>query len=465
MKRILSITAFLLILALALTACGGGSREKEETVYDIFADAVEKTFDSQKGSSASVWEAALEGGSIEEVFTYTDGDLKTISAKSYFGKESSASIFSMALTSGEKFDLSMFADQNKVIITCSALAAAYGCAPDELTKLIAEALVSAESGASNATVSINTDILEKHKDAITELLKKHFPLTLTEAESSMTFALAISNTTLKAFLGDLLTLLENDAEFKQELKDFMIASGEEVDETGVNLYFNEMRDDLADFDEFAFNANVSITATKDRIITGASITAYEGTDTSGTQLARVLISLPANGGFNVEATVQGQTFSAGYTVTEFGTVTKESLSIGAMGVSLTPLTLTYDSATNDFELKAEIPGSFSATVKGNYKATEKEATLSITSIKATIVEDYGDVSEEDILNGALTGNTVIDLPMTVKITAKATDTAPKAPASFTDLTKLGEDDMEDIMAKLQSDPVILALIQALSTLA
>ena len=59
---------------------------------------------------------------------------------------------------------------------------------------------------------------------------------------------------------------------------------------------------------------------------------------------------------------------------------------------------------------------------------------------------------------------MIDLPLTVKITAKATDTAPKAPASFTDITKLGEDDMEDIMEKLQSDPVILALIEALSML-
>ena len=464
MKRILSITALLLILAFALTACGGGSSKKEETVYDIFADAVEKTFDSTKGSSASVWEAALEGGSIEEVFTYTDGDLKTISAKSYFGKDSAASIISMALTSGEKFDLSTFADKDKIVITCSALAAAYGCAPDDFTKLIAEAFVSAESGASNATVSMNTEVLEKHEEAITQLLKTHFPLNLTEAESSLTFSLSLSNTSLKAFLGELLTLLENDAEFKQELKDFMIASGEEVDEAGVDQYFNEMRDDLADLDEFAFNANVSITATKDRIITGASITAHEGTNTSGTQLARVLISLPANGGFNIEATVNGQTFSAGYTVTEFGTVTKEVLSIGAMGVSLTPLTLTYDSATNDFELKVEIPGSFTATAKGNYKATEKEATLSITSIKATITENYGDLSTEDILSGAFTGSTVIDLPLTVKITAKATDTAPKAPASFTDITKLGEDDMEDIMAKLQSDPVILALIEALSML-
>ncbi|MBO7740052.1 MAG: hypothetical protein J6S34_00855, partial [Clostridia bacterium] len=358
MKRILTITALLLIVALALTACGG-SKEKEETVYDILNDCIDKTVDAQKGDSASVWEQALSGGSIEEVFTYEDDliPIKTLSGKFYGGKDARAAILSMALTSGEKFDLSMFGDTEKAVIVCSALAGAYGVTVDGLNDLISTLISSAEG--SSTTVTMSTESLEKHADEFTAILEKYIPLTMNQAESSMHFSFMITNGTVKQILGDILTILENDAEFKQEFQDFLIASGEPVTSGEMDEVFAEARVELNELDEDPFCATVSITASNERIISSASINVYEGADTTGKQIARVLFSLPASGGFNLEATIEGQTVTAAYTVTEFGTVTKETLSIGAMGISLTPISLTYDSANGDYEMKIEIPGTFS----------------------------------------------------------------------------------------------------------
>ncbi len=458
MKRILTLTALLLIVALALTACSG-SNEKEETVYDILNDCIDKTVEAKKSDSASVWEQALTGGSIEEVFTYEDDliPIKTISGKFYAGKDTGAAILSMALTSGEKLDLSMFGDTEKAVIVCSALTGAYGVTADGLTDLISE-LLSGAQGSSSTTVTIPTESLEKHADKFTAILEKYIPLTMNQAESSMHFSFMITNGTVKQILGDVLTILENDAEFKQEFQDFLIASGEPATSGEMDEAFADAREALNDLDEDPFCATVSITASNERIISSASVTVYEGADTTGKQIGKVLFSLPASGGFNLEATIDGQTITAGYTVTEFGTVTKKTLSIGAMGITLTPISLTYDSANGDYELKIEVPGTFSADVSGKYTASATEATLTVTKIKATITPSYDDMSPEDILGGAA-GGVTLDLPMTVTITAKASDTAPKAPASYKDLSKLSEEELFELEEALLSDPVIAAFVE------
>lgn len=446
MKRILTLTAILLIVALALTACGG-DKDKKESAYDILKDCIDKTVDAQKGDSASVWEEALSGGSIEAVFNYEEDliPIKTISSKFYAGKDARASIFSMALTSGEKFDLSMFGDTEKAVIVCSALAGAYGVTADGLTDLISKLLSSAQS--SSPTVTMPTESFEKHADEFTAILEKYIPLTMNKAESSMNFAFTVSNTNVKAILGDILTILENDAEFKQAFQDYLIANGEPVS-GDMDESFAEARVELNELDEDPFCATVSITASNERIISNASVTVYESADTTGKQIGKFLISLTASGGFNIEATIDGQTVTAAYTVTEFGTVTKEALSIGAMGITLTPISLSYDSANGEYELKLEVPGTLSATASGKYTATEKESKLTVSSIKATIAAE----------------GLTIDLPMTVTITAKASDTAPKAPASYKDLSKLSEEELFEIEEKIMSDPVVATFIEMAESL-
>lgn len=463
MKRIFIITAILLILALALTACGGD--EKKETVYDILEDAINKTIESKKSDSTSVWEAALEGGSIEEVFTYNDKNipLKTLTGKTYFGKESYASLLTMALSSGEKTDFSIFADKEKLVLLSSAFNGAYGATPSEFVKFISQYLLGTpEAETTDTTVSFTalTDGLKKHEKELDTLFKTYIPLTMNEAESSLTFNFTFSNTTLKQLCLNAIVILENDADFKKALLDYANANVEPITMAELNQEIASLKEDLNELDQTPFNATATITATKERIITNASVTVNEGATPAGKQLARVLFSLPVNGGFNVEATIEGQSFSASYTVTEFGSVTKESLSIGAMGVSLTPLNLTYDSANGDYELKIDVTGTFSATIKGNYTASKKEATLTVSSVKVNLPTDYSDI--ESILGG-IGGNT-IDLPMNLTITAKAKDTAPKAPASYTELSSLSNEEVTEIMDALSEDPAFAQLIDLLDDL-
>lgn len=468
MKRILTVAALLLIVALALTACGGKDKDKE-TVYDILEDAIEKTVDSKKGESTSVWEEARSGGSIEALFNYDEDiiPIKTISGKYYYGKDSTASILSFALFSGEKLDLSTFSNKEKAVFVCSALAGAYGFTAEGLTDFISELLSGTQVSGNNTITASSDDLtkaLEKHEKEFRDILEYRFPLMMNEAESSLNFSFMISNTNVKQFLNDILTVLERDTTFKQALVEYATAMGEPMTSAELDEELAESKKGLDELDEAPFDATVSITASKDRIINSASLTVYEGNDAATKkQIARVLFSLPASGGFNIEATVDGQTITVGYTVTEFGTVTKETLSIGAMGVSLTPLSLTYDSANGDYELKLEIPGTFSATASGKYTATKKEATLTVSSIKMTITPSYDDMTPDDILSGAANGMTV-DLPMTLTITAKAEDTVPKAPTSYKDIAKLSEEELIELEEKLMNDPVILTYIEMIESL-
>ena len=112
-------------------------------------------------------------------------------------------------------------------------------------------------------------------------------------------------------------------------------------------------------------------------------------------------------------------------------------------------------------MKIEIPGTFSATVNGKYTATATEATLTVTKIKATITPSYDDMYPEDILNGAANGTT-IDFPFTLTITAKASDTAPKAPASYTDISKLSEEELSALVSKIENDPAVYNLIKTIN---
>lgn len=463
MKRILTIVTLILIVALALTACGKSN--KKETVYDILADAIGKTASNGQSESASVWEQALNGGSIAAEFTYGEDiiPIKTISGKSYYGKDSAASVLSLSLISGEKLDFSAFSDAEKAVFLSSVFTGAYGFTNQGLAEFLTKMFAPQEGTAASASTALSAGLvkfLEKNEDKFTDIFEKHFPLTMNKAESSLNFSVMISNTNTKAFLADYITLLEKDADFKQTLQDYLVASGAPVTSGEMNEAFEEMRDELNELDDIPFNATVSITATTDRIITGASLTVYEGSDTTGKQLARVLLSLPASGGFNIEATIEGQSFNVGCTVTEFGTVTKETLSISAMGVTLTPLTLTYDSANGDYEVKVELPGTFTAVAKGNYKATKSEATLKLSSIKVTIPTDYSDM--EDVFGGA--SDTVIDLPMTMTITAKAKDKAPKAPTSYKDITTLSENELEALAEEFMSDPVFQTFVEMVEEL-
>jgi len=472
MKRILTVAALLLIVALALTACGGKDTDKE-SVYDILDDAIEKTVNSQKSESTSVWEEALNGGSIEALLNYEEDiiPIKTISGKYYYGKDSTASILSFALFSGEKLDLSTFSDKDKAVFVCSALAGAYGFTAEGLIDFISELLSGTQvSGNNTITASAEdlTNALEKHEKEFKDILEYRFPLMMQEAESSLNFSFMISNTNVKQFLNDVLTVLEKDTTFKQALVEYATAMGEPMTSAELDAMLKESHGGLDELDEAPFEAAVSITASKDRIINSASLTVFEdGNTESGTlapkkQIARILISLPASGGFNIEATVDGQTVTVGYTVTEFGTVTKEVLSIGTMGITLTPVTFTYDSANGDYELKLEIPGAFSATASGKYTATKKEATLTVSSIKMTISPGY-DVSVPENPLAGLTGQT-IDLPMTLTVTAKASDTVPKAPTSYKDIAKLSEEELSELEEKIMNDPVILTYIEMIESL-
>lgn len=458
MKRILIGITLLLIVALALTACGK-SNKKPETVYDILADAFDKTANAGTDESASVWEQALNGGSIEAIFNYGEDiiPIKTISGKYYLdlSKNTSASILSLGLTTGETFDLSMFSDAEKAVLLSSAITGAYGFTPESYSEFFTKMLTPEEGSAASLSAAMTeklTKLLADNSEAIAEGLEKHFPLTMTNAESSITFAFTVSNTSVKAFLNDMIVLFENNADFKGIVKEIMAASGESVTDADLNEGFAEMKTELSALDETPFNATVSLTATKERIITGASIVVYENKDAVGTPLAKVLLSLPENGGFNLDATIEDQTITASYTVTKYGTVSKEVLSIGAMGVNLTPLTLTYDSANGDYELKVEIAGTFSAVATGNYSATKTEAALTLSSIKVTIPNGYDDMFDSS-------DSIVIDLPITMTITAKAKDTAPKAPTQYTDIATLSEAQLEEIVETLMDDPAIATFIE------
>ena len=454
MKRIIIITLLLLIALLALTACGG-KKEKKETVYDILADVIDKTVDSQKSESTAVWEEALKNGSIEELFTYNSDliPIKTISGKTYFNKDSSALLASLALTTGEKLDLSLFSDQKKSVLTSSALTKNYGFTSDGLISFVTKYFLSADEEVATFDSTVLVSSLEKHETEFRKLFETNVPVTMKKAESSLQFSFTVSNKTLKKMLSDAIAILEKDADFSQTLVDYVAANGETLTATEI---YTLIKEELKALDEEPFNAMFAITASNDRIITAASINVYDSTEqnpnvSAQKRLASVLLSLPASGGFNIEITAEGQTITAGYTVTEFGTVTKETLSIGAMGVSLTPVSLTYDSATTEYELKIEIPGKFSATAKGKYTATKTQATLTLTSLVVTLSTDYSD------LESILSGNTTIDLPMTLTLTAKTEDIAPKAPASYTDIATLSEKDAEALMTELMSDPVVQSL--------
>lgn len=454
MKRIITLTVLLLIVALALTACGGKkNKEKEETVYDILADVFENTANANAGETASVWKEALKGGSIESDLTYNEAiiPLKSISSKLYFGENASASNISIGLFTGETFDLSQFADNEKIVFLSSAFTGAYGFTADGYVNFLMKTLMSASgsTGSAGSVTAIDPALFEKHEQTIRDSLALYFPLLMQEAESSLNFTFSLSNTNIKAFLTDMIKIFETDAELKATIMQSSSMTSAEYDAS-----LAEAKADLAALDEEPFIASVSIIATKERVMSSAAISVYEGTATTN-KIANILISLPADGGFKIDATVDGESFTVSYTVSKFGTVSKGSLAIGTQGITLTPLTLTYDSANGDYEVKVEIPATFTATAKGKYTATATDATVTLTKLQLTIPTDYSDM--ESILGGAI--NTTVDLPMTMTIKAKAKDTVPTAPKSYTDVNTLSEEQLAELTNALMSDPVVQTYMQ------
>ena len=473
MKRIVTITVLLLILALAvtLTACSCSSPEaKEETVYDILTDTIQKTAASQTSDHFAIWEDALAQGSLTGVFQFNDDSLlKTISAKYTSGKTASVGSLSLALPSGESFDLSLFRDLQTVILQSSALTQAYGYTPDAFTAFLYQYLLGTQNNADATASFALIEALEKHEAELKTIVESRVSITLNQAESSMNFSFLLSNATVKEILSEVIAVLEKDADFKKAYVDYSAGTNQPMTDTDVDNMLKEALENLNDLDKEPFTASVSITATNERTINSASVTIYEGVATTGAitnqkQTARILISLPASGGFNIEANLNGQTYTAAYTVSEFGSVTKETLSIGAMGLSLTPFALTYDNTTGDYELKVDVTGVFSASVHGNYTETKTEATLTVSQIKVTLTPSYGDMSAEDIFAGIM-GGFAYDLPIeSITLTAKTKDSLPKAPTNFTDASKLNESELTELGETIMNDPVVAAIAEYLEAL-
>jgi len=459
MKRILTVAALLLIVALALTACGG-SDEKEETVYDILADAIEKTIDVQVGESTDVWEQALKSGSLEQSYQFGDNiiPIKTLTEKSYFGKDSSSAFMSIGLTNGQTFDLSAFGSKEKIIFTCSAFLETYGFTSEGLADMILSQSVP-NSQDQKATTEFSekiTKIVEKMEDDLYDIIEYYLPLTMKKAESSLNFSFMLSGSSIHGMLSDGIDLCANNSEFCKAILNYSEDIGEPMTKEQLNDEFDEAKRELNDLDSYPYVMSFSITCTNDRIIKNASFNVTDNASSSGflsagNSLAKVWITLSENGGFSAEVTVEDDTFTVSRTVTDYGTTRKESLSIGAKSISVTPLTLTYNTENGDYTLKVEIPGTFSGTVKGNYSSTKTEAVLTITSFTMDLAMD------DDYF--ATDATETINIPFQATITAKTKDTSPKAPSKYTDITELNEVELSMIEESLANDPVIKEMIK------
>ncbi len=461
MKKVL-FTLFLAMLMLC-SVLFVASCDKKETPPPTKEELLEQAFDisfAPKGENAqklsTIVEEAFKAGSVElKVESLSDLEIipfiDDISIKSYVADGKEALVISCKDADGNNGSIIAYADNDKIVLSSPAVENGYGITYDELYELLS---VDAPSNTPNIDTEKLTKLLNDYSDYIKATIEKYSSLVLNETEAGYTFNYVISNENVHSIFTDLLNKVKADSELGA------LIDGLELDVTFEDIC-KGIDEALAELPNVGGELTFVVNTDKEYKITSIELTLKadlnEDEDAATINLEEV-ISIK----FVVEEnkdtlSVTAEDFSFAIVSAKEDTLTnyKQAISVevnmpddlgNSSKVTLDILSIELNKLTKDYSVKLNIPQALSATVTGKLDISDEKLTLSITDVNVTSIDGLGSTTKTDI-------------PVNATLIINKADTMPNAPASFKDISKLTENEIEALMTELYEDPFFANIIE------
>ena len=463
MKRIsiLFLVTFLLIAGILLTGCGEEEpveTTKPETPFEILLDAIDKTAASRTEEGSDIFERAQVGGSVAAKVTLPAGILPftELNTAVYYGADKYAETISMK-NGTSVLDLSLFLNGNTTVLSSSALSSAYGGTMQDVEELLS--LITG-GNAISGNVTGSPALVEALEGLMTNtmpLVEKYATVTPVLTEDDLTIKVEMTSANAALFIEEFIALAKADTAFVAAFAATVSSAAGEPMTFYSFLAEIDIDTLIADMKAEKATVTADIKATRSRVIQSCHLIVTETVDASdGTapvtnELLSLKITLGTHGSLTLQLTAEEQNLYYDYDVTETDTTRKIMVSVGVTGVTLTPITYTYNKTSGAYTLSLAIPGTLSASLSGSVTETSDTWTLTVDSLDMSVTGD------------SLTGSLVpVSLPITASVTVKAVDTVPSAPASYKNFATLSEEELAEIVVELSENEIFSAIMEMLA---
>lgn len=483
--KIVALSIAAVMTLMCLCACPGKKETKSEAL-----NALEKIFDKAFASSeadAPSYKTTSSEMVIKDLGTLLGmPSLGEITLKEYSDVESLNSVISAAVKYGEdSLTLDSFVSDNSVILTSNAVNGAYGVSYDALMEslddmmnaifvpntvrpsksvglsdyddndIVMEGATSA--GMASSIVSLlaaNIDMEKAEKlivkysevfaDAAEKAIEQKCDITANEVKVELEF----NADSAKKLIKDVFTAAKKDKELKAFVNDLLkgFASGDELNEI-MDAYDEIFSDSTLDMlfegmDDISFSLSLKVVADKSYNLKSLEFIMAEP-DMDMT--ASMKLEFTANGGFafTFDNALDGESIDKyvfKYDVKQDdkkafdATLSAKEYSFGEADDAVS-FNIKHNKETKDFTVSTTVEGE-TVSVNGKADFAEKKQTIQITDISAM-------------------GETV---QFNVTFTVEYDVTLPKAPASYTSIYEMTEEDMATLTTELMNNPVISELM-------
>lgn len=476
MKRI-AMTLLVLLLAsvliVALVACdkeetsapegssdstsapagSNGTAEDTRTPEELLNDALNKLGNGNDDLARLMTALESKGTvelSINPVLPAEMSSVGTLGGKITAIRDGAKGYLNMAFTMGENSShISCITDGASIAFSSSVWNETYGMTTAELAAEISEMLkqIVAEIGGSEGELPLpseNAVLSAETLRAIVEVFRKNVTLTKTVAEDqTVRLSVRIDTPVIKTIVTELGDLAKKDESIRAMLADIF---GEEATLEEI------LAGALKQIDEDPLTVTGEIVIGENDAIRSASMTVVAAEESNTTSISLVI---PQDGGFVLEIKApDDMNVTIEKRVTVSGDDRKTQYALGGTsfgGVTLTPVTLNYNTKTGAYSLVVAIPGQFSASLTGKYTCTSTSMEFTADTLKVTVSESP---LEE--------GETVeLRLGLSLKVTTEAT--VPAVPA-FTPINSLSDDEKQAILSAIAEDEVFGSLMEAIGAI-
>lgn len=447
-----ALAALLLLSALFLLS----SCKEKQTPFEFLADAYEKSAQETKTEAAEIFEQAMKSGSMDFSLNADASlgiPLSSITMKSYLGEEKAASLLSLTDLDGQTLSATIFESKTDAILTSSALESAYGVPTARLNELLSMLYEDIEAGDAFEETLLDTDQLENAVLTISskanELFEKYAVAVSTEKDGLVLVTIELSGENVGLYLCDLIEAVRDDPACYDALE-ALLALDDSIDlEASFEAYNREEM--LAECAASPVTLQYEVSATTKKIIKSVAFSLTYEDDNDGFAFS---YQTDENGSFSLSVTDSEDTsYTVGWEVEESEEKYQAELSIGTTGMSLKPLSVTFDKEAETYKLQILIPGTFSASVEGVMRTADSELTFTVDSIKVSVTDEsnFGFAAPAQ------------EIGLKLSLTVKATDTMPTAPSSYQNLLELDEDAQQTLLEELMADEVLVSLLELLSS--
>ncbi len=494
MKKIITtLTAIMLVLAMLvmLPACkksGENSGETNEggTTGGAETDAPKPAYTTPKeylaysfGKTAEALpintqgvelaEKVIKGGSVEVDATNAIPTIKrlfapqlpidSLSGKIYYSEGKSAMVGSLGLY-GDKADMSIFTDSDKLVFSTNLLDKAYGVdfknaeanfKGSYIAGLLGDDFNSAMSDFDvEAYTKIVNDLakqLEKYYTLAESTFDTNTKIEMTDIEGGgKTVTITADTEAVEKIIRDIFNSCKSDAELKAAIEAFGTLVGEKI-EFNLEEKTEDLEDLISELKEAKVSFKYTVTTNSSDVVVKYSIR-LEATENGEVGAVTVDIDMSKENEFSVNFDFEGAAESEeapavklAYTVTSNTDAGYEAnLTLTVKDKTLKVLEVSYTPASGDYNVVLTVPKGgeeVKLAAAGKYKLSADQLVFSVDSITA---------DEAATINLGIT------------VTVKANDTMPEAPTQYTEILKMTEQDFSGLLSELIQKDVVSKLM-------